>query len=100
MPAFSMMVRKPEEGDPDRANQIRAASSSYVTTEEEMATQQAEARKRVEEFRKAYRALKSGQDPSPDGSKSDADENTEPRDPRSKHNKPPAPSSDGEGRDE
>ena len=51
MPAFSMEVRKPERGDPDGAGRIRSASSSYVTTEEEIATQQAEARKRVEDFR-------------------------------------------------
>ena len=51
MPAFSMMVRKPDEGDRDRADRIRAASSSYVTTDEEIAAQQAEARKRVEDFR-------------------------------------------------
>ncbi|MXY97333.1 MAG: type IV secretion system DNA-binding domain-containing protein, partial [Gemmatimonadetes bacterium] len=37
MPAFSMMVKRPEPGDPDRAAVIRAASSSYVTTEEEVA---------------------------------------------------------------
>ena len=63
MPAFSMMVRKPEVGDPDRADRIRAASSSYVTTEEEMAAQQAEGRKRVEDFRKAYEAMKRGESP-------------------------------------
>ena len=60
MPAFSMMVRKPEEGHPDMAARIRATSSSYVTTEEEMATQQTEARKRVEAFREAYFAMKRG----------------------------------------
>ena len=100
MPAFSMMVRKPEEGDPDRAASIRAASSSYVTTEEEMATQQAEARKRVEAFREAYHAMKRGKDPSPDGSQGKADEDSDPRAPRSKHNKPTTASGDGEERDE
>ena len=34
-----------------------------------MATQQAEARKRVEAFREAYHAMKRDEDPSPDGSK-------------------------------
>ena len=60
MPAFSMMVRKPDEGDRDRADRIRAASSSYVTTDEEIAAQQAEARKRVEDFRDGLDRLKSG----------------------------------------
>ena len=90
MPAFSMMVRKPEPGDPDRAGRIRAASSSYVTTEEEMATQQAEGRKRVDDFRKAYHAMKSGQSPPPDGSKGGAPQDpTERREQRSKHTRPP-----------
>ena len=100
MPAFSMMVRKPEPGDPERAASIRAASSSYVTTEEEMETQQAEARERVEAYREAYRALKNGEDPSPDETKSQADDNADPRESRSKHNKPHAESGDGEEGDE
>ena len=102
MPAFSMMVRKPEEGDPDRAAVIRAASSSYVTTEEAMAAQQAESRKRVEAFREAYLAMKRGEDPSADGAKDDAPgEPADPRQPRSKHNKPPdaAVESDASGGD-
>ena len=102
MPAFSMMVRKPEEGDPDRADRIRAASSSYVTTEEEMATQQAEARKRVEAYREAYLAMKRGETTSADGAKDDApEEPSDPRQPRSKHNNPPdgAAESDASGED-
>ncbi len=51
MPAFSMMVRKPDEGDTEQADRIRDSSSAYVTTDEEIAAQQAEARKRVEDFR-------------------------------------------------
>ena len=90
MPAFSMMVRKPEQGDPDRADRIRFASSSYVTTEEEMATQQAEGRKRVEDFRRAYHAMKSGESSPPDGSKGGAPQDPkERREQRSKHTRPP-----------
>ena len=101
MPAFSMMVRKPEDGDPDRADRIRAASSSYVTTEEEMAAQQVEARKRVNEFRKAYEAMKSGEDPSTDGAKDDApEEPADPRQPRSKHTGPPTSADERETSDE
>ena len=91
MPAFSMMVRKPEEGDPDRAGRIRAASSSYVTSEEEMAAQQAEGRKRVEDFRKAFAAMKSGERPQQQAmDKGGAADDSEPRNPRSKHNRPPS----------
>ena len=91
MEAFSMMVSKPEEGDPERADSVRAAASSYVTTEEELVVQQAEARGRVKEFRKIAEALKKkGQEPPADGPKSDTDQNAEePRQPRSKHTKPP-----------
>ena len=43
MPAFSMVVRKPEPGDPDTPARIRAAASSYVMPAEEIAAQQARA---------------------------------------------------------
>ena len=97
MPAFSMMVRKPEPGDPDRADGIRAASSSYVTTEEEMATQQAEGRKRVEDFRKAYNAMKSGEGTPQDAVKGEVSQDPEERrDQRSKHNRPPTSAAEQE----
>ena len=60
MPAFSMAVRKPENGDACGAARIRAASSSYVTTAEEIAAQQAEARRRVEDFREGVERLRDG----------------------------------------
>ena len=91
MEAFSMMVSRPEEGDPDSADRVRAASSSYVTTDEELAAQQAEARERVKEFRKIAEDLKrKAQQPPSVEPKGDADQNAEePRQPRSKHTKPP-----------
>ena len=58
MPAFSMMVHKPEPGDPGAAARIRAAASSYVMPAEEIAAQQAEGRKRVEQFRDELNAMK------------------------------------------
>ena len=97
MPAFSMMVRKPEPGDPDRADRIRAASSSYVTTEEEMATQQAEGRKRVDDFRKVYHAMKSGESTPQDAVKGEVSQDPEERrDQRSKHNRPPTSAAEQE----
>ena len=91
MDAFSMAVGRPEEGDPERADRVRAASSSYVTTDEEMAVQQAEARGRVKEFHKIAEDLKKkGQEPPADGSKNEAPEDPERRrDQRSKNAKPP-----------
>ena len=35
MPAFSMMVRKPEEGDPERADRIREATTAYTVSARE-----------------------------------------------------------------
>ncbi len=58
MPAFSMMVHKPVPGDPGAAARIRAAASSYVMPAEEIAAQQAEGRKRVEQFRDELNAMK------------------------------------------
>ena len=101
MPAFSMMVSKPEDGDPAIADRIRAKAASYVTTEEEMAAQQAEARRRVEEFRKAVREAREGDQP-PKNETKDAPKDLERKDTRSKHFQPPTgkpeqDTEDGEG---
>ena len=58
MPTFSMMVRKPEGGDPARAARIRDLTSSYVTSHDEISLQQADARQRVEEWQEATEELK------------------------------------------
>ena len=101
MPAFSMMVRKPDEGDRNRADRIRAASSSYVTTDEEIAAQQAEARKRVEDFRDGLDRLKSGDGDSKDERKDNAPQDPEERrEQRSKHNRPPTGAGQGGASDE
>ena len=47
-PAFSMEVLKPEDGNPDTAARIREEASAYLLTEEEIAAQRAEGRRRVE----------------------------------------------------
>ncbi len=53
MPAFSMMVRKPEEGDPDTADRIREAASAYTVPAPQIAYGDAEGDLKVEEFRRA-----------------------------------------------
>ena len=88
MPAFSMMVSRPEHGDPAVAQRIRAEASSYLTTDEELAAQQAEARGRAEEFRKAVKEARKGQDPSAN-EKKDAPKDLERGEQRSKHFQPP-----------
>ena len=61
MPAFSMMVRKPEEGDPDTAARIRAAASAYTVPAPQIAYGDAEGDLKVEEFRRGV------EDPKGDG---------------------------------
>ena len=100
MPAFSMMVRKPEQGDRDRADRIRAASSSYVTTDEETAAQQAEARKRVEDFRDGLDKLKRGESPPKQAADRIASQDPERREQRSKHNRPPTGAAEDREREE
>ena len=95
-----MMVRKPDEGDRDRADRIRAASSSYVTTDEEIAAQQAEARKRVEDFRDGLDRLKRGDGDSTDKTKDNAPQDPERREQRGKHHRPTAGAGQGGATDE
>ena len=52
MPAFSMMVRKPDEGEPDVAARIRAAASAYTVPAPQIAYSDAEGDLKVEEFRR------------------------------------------------
>ena len=100
MPAFSMEVRKPERGDPDRAARLRDAASSYVTTADEIAAQQAEARKRMEDFRDGMKRLKNGEGGSKDGKEeSGPAEDAERREQRSKHHRPPAGAAEDRGRE-
>ena len=61
MPAFSMMVRKPEEGDADAAARIREAASAYTVPAGQIAYGDAEGDLKVEEFRRAV------EDPKSDG---------------------------------
>ena len=60
LPAFSMMVRKPEPGDPEVAARIRAATSLYTVSAEEVEARQAESMKKVREYREALEALGDG----------------------------------------
>ena len=52
MPAFSMMVRKPEDGDPDVAARIRTASEGYTLSDQEIAHGDAGAERKVGDYHK------------------------------------------------
>ena len=87
LPAFSMMVRKPEPGDPGIAARVRAAASSYVVSADEIAAQQAEGRKRAEEFRRGVEAMQDGEAPARQEEPSGVPEDPERRKQRSRWNR-------------
>ena len=51
MPAFSMMVRKPEDGDPAVAAQVRRAASAYTLTAQDLEDSESGAQKKVRDFK-------------------------------------------------
>ena len=57
MPAFSMMVRPPEPGDPAAAVRIRQATAGYTLSGADLAARDAASRQRVERYRKEIRSL-------------------------------------------
>ena len=57
MPAFSMEVRKPEEGDPSVADRIRAATQGYTVSARQGDYADAEGHEKVDEFHKGVEAL-------------------------------------------
>ena len=57
MPAFSMMVRKPEPGEPDRADRIRAATEGYTVPARQVEYGNADGHKKVDDYRKGVEEL-------------------------------------------
>ena len=105
-PAFSMEVRKPEGGSPKTAERIRDEASAYLLTEEEIAAQRAEGRRRVQRWIEereeagkettAAGARDEESDSSPDKSSASAQESRG-KQSRSKRNKPPGGASEEDG---
>ena len=52
MPAFSMMVRKPEEGDADVADRIRRAASAYTLSDRDLSFADDGAQQKVRDYRR------------------------------------------------
>ncbi len=52
MPAFSMMVRKPEDGDTERAARIREAATAYTVSGRQADFADADGHRKVDDFRK------------------------------------------------
>ncbi len=57
MPAFSMMVRKPEEGDPNVADRIREAATAYTVSGRQADYADADGHKKVGDFRKGVEEI-------------------------------------------
>ena len=94
MDAFSMKVAKPEAGDPERAERIRAGASSYVTAAKDIAAGNVEAGGKVGDFHKGVNDLKDGQEKT---ETQDSDQPPKKHKGRSRNPKPPkADSGDGE----
>ena len=74
MPAFSMMVRKPEEGDPAVAARIREAVSSYTLSDRDISFTEAPDQKKVQEFRERAAELENESNAAPKETKKEADE--------------------------
>ncbi len=51
MPAFSMLVRQPGDGDPEVAGRIRAAASAYTLSDLDLSFAGADAQQKVRDFR-------------------------------------------------
>ena len=94
MDAFSMKVAKPEPGDPERADRIRTAASSYVTAAKDIAAGNVEADGKVGDFHEGVNDLKDGQEKT---ETQDSDQPPKKHKGRSRNPKPPkADSGDGE----
>ena len=50
LPAFSMMVNKPEFGDPDLAGRIKKEAAAYLRSAEDLAAQQDEWQREIDEL--------------------------------------------------
>ena len=70
MDAFSMMVKKPEEGDPATAERIRADALSYLTAAKDMAERDAGLQDLVDKYRSEMERLRKGQAPETEGGES------------------------------
>ena len=61
MPAFSMMVRKPEPGDPGTGERIRSESESYVTAARDIAERNLDLQDLVEKYKGELGELRNGE---------------------------------------
>ena len=87
MPAYSMMVRKQDSGDPYVAAAIRAGAQNYTTRAGEIALGDAEGEKKISEYHRLLLERQNGNQPQPP---QQTDQNSGPNRnrQRSRHNQP------------
>ncbi len=102
MDAFSMKVAKPEGGDPERADLIRAQAESYLTTAWDIDESDADLRDLVDKYRRELDRLRNGQDPqaSEDGGESQEQARRTPRTKRDRNPGDSPPETADEEREE
>ena len=96
MPAYSMMVRKPDPGDPHVADRIRAGARDYTTRAGEIALGDTEGEKKISEYHRLLLERQNGNQPQPP---QQPDQNSGPNRnrQRSRHNQPDGePAGEGE----
>ena len=76
MPAFSMMVRKPEEGEPDMASRIRADASAYTVSARQGDYADVDGHRKVGDYHKGIEDLEQGGTGEPQAEE-DADRRTQ-----------------------
>ncbi len=65
LPAYSMMVRKPEPGDPQVAARVRASATGYTTRAGEIAAASAEGEEKLSDYRRLLAERQNGGNPAP-----------------------------------
>ena len=65
LPAYSMMVRKPEPGDPRVAARIRAEARDYTTRAGEIAAGNADGEQKISDYRRLLAERQNGANPAP-----------------------------------
>ena len=84
MPAFSMMVRKPEPGDSEIADRIRAATEGYTVAARQVDYQDADGHRKVEEYHQGIEDLESESEGGQQEEKPQAEQGTSRKDQRSR----------------
>ena len=98
LPAFSMMVRKPEDGDPAVAARIRAATAAYTLPARDLSglmEGEADGERKVNEYRRMLAEMHNGGQPAGEQEPSAPNQKPE-RKQRSKHKKPEEKGEGGE----